>query len=32
VVPVAGGIVAAIGALSLLFYIERHRRRDARRR
>jgi len=32
VVPVAGGIVATIGALSLLFYIERNRRRDVRRR
>jgi uncharacterized membrane-anchored protein len=31
VVPVAGGIVAAIGALSLLIYIRRHMRREARR-
>jgi uncharacterized membrane-anchored protein len=31
VVPVAGGIVAAIGALSLFIHIERHRRRNARR-
>jgi uncharacterized membrane-anchored protein len=30
-VPVAGGIVAAIGALSLLLYIRRHLRREARR-
>lgn len=31
VVPVAGTVVAAIGALSLVFYIQRHRRRQARR-
>jgi uncharacterized membrane-anchored protein len=31
VVPVAGGIVAAIGAFSLLIYIQRHRRRESRR-
>jgi uncharacterized membrane-anchored protein len=32
VVPVAGGVVAAIGALSLVIYIQRHLRRQARRR
>ena len=31
VVPVAGGIVATIGALSLLIYIQRHLRRESRR-
>jgi uncharacterized membrane-anchored protein len=31
VVPVVGGIVAAIGALSLFIYIQRHLRREARR-
>jgi uncharacterized membrane-anchored protein len=31
VVPIAGGIVAGIGALSLLIYIQRHLRREARR-
>jgi uncharacterized membrane-anchored protein len=31
VVPIAGGIVAGIGALSLLIYIQRHLRRQARR-
>ena len=31
VIPVAGGLVAAIGALSLLVYIRRHLRREARR-
>jgi uncharacterized membrane-anchored protein len=31
VVPVVGGIVATIGALSLLIYIRRHLRRQARR-
>lgn len=31
VVPVAGGIVAAIGALSLFVYIQRHLRRESRR-
>ncbi|MDR3529713.1 MAG: DUF2167 domain-containing protein [Rhodopila sp.] len=31
VVPLAGGIVATIGALSLFIYILRHRRREARR-
>jgi uncharacterized membrane-anchored protein len=31
VVPVAGGVVAAVGALSLLLYIRRHMRREARR-
>jgi hypothetical protein len=31
VVPFAGGIVAAIGALSLFIYIQRHLRREARR-
>jgi uncharacterized membrane-anchored protein len=31
VVPVAGGIVAAIGALALIIYIQRQLRRDARR-
>jgi uncharacterized membrane-anchored protein len=31
VVPLAGGVVAAIGALSLLVYIRRHLRREARR-
>ena len=30
-VPVAGGVVAAIGALSLLVYVRRHLRREARR-
>jgi uncharacterized membrane-anchored protein len=30
-VPVAGGLVAAIGALSLFIYIRRHLRREARR-
>jgi uncharacterized membrane-anchored protein len=30
-VPIAGGVVAAIGALSLLIYIQRHLRRYARR-
>jgi uncharacterized membrane-anchored protein len=31
VVPVAGGIVASIGALSLLLYVQRHLRRESRR-
>jgi uncharacterized membrane-anchored protein len=31
VVPIAGGIVAGVGALSLLIYIQRHLRREARR-
>ena len=31
VIPVAGGIVATIGALSLLLYIQRHLRRESRR-
>jgi uncharacterized membrane-anchored protein len=31
VVPVVGGIVASIGALSLFIYIQRHLRREARR-
>jgi uncharacterized membrane-anchored protein len=31
VVPAAGGIVAAVGALSLFIYIRRHLRREARR-
>jgi uncharacterized membrane-anchored protein len=31
IIPVAGGIVAAIGALSLIIYIQRHLRREARR-
>ena len=31
VVPVAGGIVATIGALSLFIYIQRHLRRESRR-
>ena len=31
VIPVVGGIVAAIGALSLFIYIQRHLRREARR-
>jgi uncharacterized membrane-anchored protein len=31
VIPVAGGIVAAIGAFSLFIYIQRHLRREARR-
>jgi uncharacterized membrane-anchored protein len=30
-VPVAGGVVASIGALSLLIYIRRHMRHEARR-
>ena len=31
VIPITGGIVATIGALSLLIYIRRHLRRNARR-
>jgi hypothetical protein len=31
VVPVTGGVVAAVGALSLLLYVRRHMRREARR-
>ena len=31
VVPIVGGIVAGIGAFSLLIYIQRHLRREARR-
>jgi hypothetical protein len=31
VVPIAGGVVAGIGALSLLIYIQRYLRRYARR-
>jgi uncharacterized membrane-anchored protein len=31
IVPIAGGIVAAIGAFSLFIYIQRHLRREARR-
>jgi uncharacterized membrane-anchored protein len=31
VIPIAGGIVGTIGALSLLIYIQRHLRREARR-
>lgn len=31
VVPIAGGIVGTIGALSLLIYIQRHLRRESRR-
>ena len=31
VVPIAGGIVGLIGGLSLLIYIQRHRRQEARR-
>jgi uncharacterized membrane-anchored protein len=31
IIPVAGGIVAAIGAFSLFIYIRRHLRREARR-
>jgi hypothetical protein len=30
-VPVAGSIVAGIGALSLVLYIQRHLRRESRR-
>ncbi len=31
IIPAAGGLVAAVGAISLLFYIQRHMRREARR-